>query len=131
MSCGQEHELPCVEVLSSVIVIADGEIDLLPQWGAIEIHLGECPECAAELEHEKQMHALLQEALKRTSDEKAPQELHESLHQQFRQGFAGATEIITEFSMTEVSIEIDEFGNISTHEIHIEHTQEYRIHEDE
>jgi hypothetical protein len=34
----------------------------------------------------------------------------------------GAGEVITQFSMTEISIEIDEFGNIEHREIQIEQT---------
>jgi hypothetical protein len=35
---------------------------------------------------------------------------------------AGVTEVVTQFSMTEISIEIDEFGNVEHREIQIEQT---------
>jgi hypothetical protein len=35
---------------------------------------------------------------------------------------AGATEVVTQFSMTEISIAIDEFGNIEHRESQIEQT---------
>lgn len=130
MSCGQPHETPCVEVLASIYFIADGQSDLVPHVEAIEIHLGECPPCRAELEHERAMAMLLKDSLRRTCNEKAPQELHQTLAAMMNSQFA-APNVITSFTMSEVSIEIDEFGNVQTHEIHIEHTQEYRIHEDE
>jgi hypothetical protein len=35
---------------------------------------------------------------------------------------SGSSEVITQFSMTEISIEIDEFGNVEHREIQIEET---------
>ena len=130
MSCGQHHETPCVEVLASIFFIADGQAQLVPQIEQIEIHLTECPPCQAELEHERAMALLMRDSLRRSCNEKAPQDLHESLAALVHSQFASPN-VVTSFSMSEVSIEIDEFGNVQTHEIHIEHTQEYRIHEDE
>ena len=68
------------------------------------------------------MHDLLKETLRRTCNERAPEDLHEALHRQLRAQMAGATEVVTQFSMTEISIEIDEFGNIEHREIQIEQT---------
>ena len=56
---------------------------------------------------------MLQDVLKRSCVEEAPEDLHQSIHRQLRAQMAGAgsTEVVTQFSMTEISIEIDEFGN--------------------
>jgi hypothetical protein len=70
------------------------------------------------------MHTLLQDVLRRSCDEKAPEDLHRSIHEQLLrqvQG-AGVTEVVTQYSMTEISIEIDEFGNVERREIQIEQT---------
>ena len=74
------------------------------------------------------MHALLQDVLRRTCNEIAPDDLHDSIYQQIHAQLTGAftTEVITEFTMTEISIEIDEFGNIEHREVTIEHTEEIR-----
>jgi hypothetical protein len=74
------------------------------------------------------MHSLLQDVLRRTCDEKAPEDLHRSIHEELlRQASgAGVTEVVTQFSMTEISIEIDEFGNVEHREIQIEQTQVQR-----
>ena len=37
------------------------------------------------------------------------------------------TEVVTQYSMTEISIEIDEFGQIEHREVTIEHTEEIRF----
>ena len=115
-------EIQCGDVLSSVIFIIEGELEQLPQRSAIEEHISSCLPCTTEIAHERAMHDLLQETLRRTCNERAPEDLHEAIQHQLRTQMAGATEIVTQFSMTEISIEIDEFGNIEHHEIQIEQT---------
>jgi hypothetical protein len=115
-------EIQCGEVLSSVIFIIEGELEQLPQRSAIEEHINACVPCTTEIAHERAMHGLLQETLRRTCDERAPEDLHEAIHRQLRAQMAGTTEVVTQFSMTEISIEIDEFGYIEHHEIQIEET---------
>lgn len=115
-------EIQCGEVLSSVIFIIEGELEQLPQRSAIEEHINTCLPCTAEIAHERAMHDLLQETLRRSCNERAPEDLHQAIHRQIRAQMAGTTEVVTQFSMTEISIEIDEFGNIEHREINIEQT---------
>ena len=117
-------EIKCGDVLASVIFIIEGELQEIPPAEAIGSHLVTCGPCAAEIEHERAMHSLLQDVLRRTCDEQAPEDLHQSIHNQLRAQMAGAgtTEVVTQFSMTEISIEIDEFGNVEHREIQIEQT---------
>jgi predicted anti-sigma-YlaC factor YlaD len=115
-------EIQCGDVLSSVIFIIEGELEQLPQRSAIEEHINSCLPCTTEIAHERAMHDLLQETLRRTCNERAPEDLHEAIHRQLRAHMSGATEVVTQFSMTEISIEIDEFGNVEHHEIQIEQT---------
>ena len=101
------EEIPCVEVLSSVVFIIEGVAEESQNPQAIASHLNTCSDCQAEVNHE------------------APEELHRSIHEELlRQatGGAGVTEVVTQFSMTEISIEIDEFGNVEHREIQIEQT---------
>ena len=119
------EEIPCIEVLSSVVFIIEGVAEESRNSQAIASHLNSCLACQAEVDHEQAMHILLQDALRRTCDERAPEELHRSIHEELlRQatGGAGITEVVTQFSMTEISIEIDEFGNVEHREIQIEQT---------
>jgi len=118
------EEIPCFEVLSSVVFIIEGAAEEAHNPQAIASHLDSCLACRSEVTHEQAMHSLLQDVLRRTCDEKAPEDLHRSIHEELlRQASgAGVTEVVTQFSMTEISIEIDEFGNVEHSEIQIEQT---------
>ena len=123
------EEIPCIEVLSSVVFIIEGVVEETHNPQAIESHLNTCGACRAEVEHEQAMHTLLQDVLRRSCDEKAPEDLHRSIHEELlRQASGnGVTEVVTQYSMTEISIEIDEFGQIEHREVTIEHTEEIRF----
>lgn len=131
------EEIPCIEVLSSVVFIIEGVVEETRNPQAIESHLNSCAACRAEVEHEQAMHTLLQDVLRRSCDEKAPEDLHRSIHEQLlrqAQGLgagAGVTEVVTQYSMTEISIEIDEFGNVEHREIQIEQTHVQHFIDDE
>ena len=118
------EEIPCIEVLSSVVFIIEGAIEEAHNPRAIASHLDNCLPCQAEVAHEQAMHTLLQDVLRRSCDEKAPEDLHRSIHEELLRiaGGAGVTEVVTQYSMTEISIEIDEFGNVEHREIQIEQT---------
>jgi hypothetical protein len=119
------EEIPCIEVLSSVVFIIEGVVEESQNPQAIASHLNSCLACQSEVDHEQAMHMLLQDVLRRSCDEKAPEDLHRSIHEELlRQatGGAGVTEVVTQISMTEISIEIDEFGNVEHREIQIEQT---------
>jgi len=79
------------------------------------------------------MQRMLQDVLQRSCTEEAPEDLHQSIHRQLRAQMAGAgsTEVVTQFSMTEISIEIDEFGNVEHREIQIEQTHIQHFIDDE
>ena len=117
---------PCNEVLNSFVLLIEGNIEQ-PQIQLIEVHVAECPACEEELAHERAMHSLVQQVLRRTCIEEAPAELHSAIFNQIHGQAAGAfTEVVTQFSMTEISIEIDEFGQVEHREVTIEHTEEIR-----
>ena len=119
--------LACNEVLNSFVLLIEGSIEQ-PQIGLIEVHISTCPACEAELAHEQAVRQLMQKTLRRSCNEKAPQDLHDSIYRQIHGQMAGTfTEVVTQYSMTEISIEIDEFGQIEHREVTIEHTEEIRF----
>ena len=122
------EEIPCFEVLSSVVFIVEGAMEEAHNPQAIASHLDSCLACRSEVTHEQDMHSLLQDVLRRTCDEKAPVDLQQSIHEALLRQISdvGITEVVTQFSMTEISIEIDEFGNVEHSEIQIEETHVQR-----
>jgi mycothiol system anti-sigma-R factor len=121
------YELACNEVLNSFVLIIEGNIEV-PQMNKIEIHLSQCPACESELNHEQTLRTLMQETLRRSCNEQAPEELHASIFRQIHENTTGTfTEVLTQYSMTEISIEIDEYGQIEHHELRIEHSEEIVI----
>jgi len=122
------EEIPCFEVLSSVVFIVEGAMEEAHNPQAIASHLDSCLDCRSEVTHEQAMHSLLQDVLRRTCDEKAPADLQQSIHEALLRQVSGVgiTEVVTQFSMTEISIEIDEFGNVEHSEIQIEETHVQR-----
>ena len=90
---------------------------------------------ARQLEHEMLTHSILMDALRRSCVEKAPTSLYESIHDQLINnqlfGAQESTEVVTTYSRTEISIEIDEFGNVEHREIQIEETHIQQINYDQ
>ena len=118
--------LACNEVLNSFVFLIDGQMEQ-PEIALVEVHIATCPACEAELAHEQAMRQLMQDALRRSCNEKAPEDLHDAIYRQIHAQMTGAfTEVVTQYSMTEISIEIDEFGQIEHREVTIEHTEEIR-----
>jgi hypothetical protein len=77
------------------------------------------------------MHQILHDVLTRSCCEQAPQELHDQIAMQLAAMGRQSTDIFTEFRMTEISIQVDDFGQIEHREIYIETTQEFRMPSDE
>jgi anti-sigma factor (TIGR02949 family) len=118
--------LACNEVLNSFVLFIDGQMQQ-PEIALVQVHIATCPACEAELAHEQAMRQLMQDALRRSCNEKAPEDLHDAIYRQIHGQMAGSfTEVVTQYSMTEISIEIDEFGQIEHREVTIEHTEEIR-----
>ena len=119
--------LACNEVLNSFVLLIDGQMEQ-PEIALVEVHIATCPACEAELAHEQAMRQLMQDALRRSCNEKAPEDLHDAIYRQIHGQMTGAfTEVVTQYSMTEISIEIDEYGQIEHREVTIEHTEEIRF----
>jgi anti-sigma factor (TIGR02949 family) len=82
MSCGGPHEVPCQEVLHSLILFIDHEIEDQQEAHKIEVHFQECPPCNEELTHEQKVLAQLKKLLSGSCNEAAPSGLEEKIHAQ-------------------------------------------------
>ena len=130
MSLFGAERIGCPEVLASIVFIIEDAIEQVERPDDIQNHINLCPNCSRQLEHEQLTHTFLVDALRRACIEKAPQSLYESIQNQLM-GVGSATEVVTTFSMTEISIEIDEFGNVEHREVQIEETHVQHINFDD
>lgn len=123
-------EMPCDQVKHALLLLVDGpeffEVNNIDPV-SVDRHLDRCAPCKLEVEAEKMVHELMRTLLQRSCNEKAPESLIDSIHQQLQAAMfqQSAPQIVTEFRMSQVSIEIDEFGQVTQREIHIESTQEF------
>lgn len=109
MSCGNHHDVPCIEIRPLIILFIDQEISDAHQLDIVEIHFGECPPCKDEMELENQSLTLMRGLLSRCCNEPAPASLHGRLleqTQQLHQEMAMRTETTyTESSYTESTVD--------------------------
>jgi anti-sigma factor (TIGR02949 family) len=109
MSCGNHHDVPCIEIRPLIVLFIDNEISDAHQADIIEIHFGECPPCKVEMERESQSLLLMRDLLTRCCNEPAPASLHERLieqTQQLHQEMTMRTEITyTESTYTEITVD--------------------------
>ena len=130
MSLFGAERIGCPEVLASIVFIIEDAIEQVEHPDDVRNHINLCPNCSRQLEHEQLTHTFLVDALRRACVEKAPESLYESIHNQLM-GTGSATEVVTTYSMTEISIEIDEFGNVEHREVQIEETHVQHINFDD
>jgi len=130
MSLFGAERIGCPEVLASIVFIMEDAIEQIERPNEVRNHIDLCPNCSRQLDHERLTHTFLVDALRRACVEKAPESLYESIHNQII-GASSTTEVVTTFSMTEISIEIDEFGNVEHREVQIEETHVQHINFDD
>jgi hypothetical protein len=130
MSLFGAERIGCPEVLASIVFIIEDAIEQVEHPDDVQNHINLCPNCSRQLEHERLTHTFLVDALRRACVEKAPESLYESIQNQLI-GSSSTTEVVTTFSMTEISIEIDEFGNVAHREVQIEETHVQHINFDD
>jgi hypothetical protein len=126
MSLFGAERIGCPEVLASIVFIIEDAIEQVEHPNEVRNHIDLCPNCSRQLDHERITRTFLVDALRRACVEKAPESLYESIHKQLI-GAGSTTEVVTTFSMTEISIEIDEFGNVEHREVQIEETHVQHI----
>lgn len=117
MSCGGPHEIPCNDVLHSLVLFIDHELEDQNQIQKIEIHFQECPPCMEQMEHEKSVISKLKSLLSGSCNEAAPDDLQEKIAQQtaalaqemqsqfFGMGAPFSTQVTTQFSRTEFTVD--------------------------
>ena len=129
MTPNNEFAVQCNQVLNSIVLFIDNEIEDSAQFNAVAFHLQECDGCRDVMELERRQLQMVQSLLNRSCCETAPAELlvriagqvsalAAELSQAEAIGFVGQTEIITKYSRTEITIDGETQIEIETsHEI--------------
>jgi len=129
MTPNNEFAAQCNQVLNSIVLFIDNEIEDSAQFNAVAFHLQECDGCRDVMELERRQLQMVQSLLNRSCCETAPAELlvrlagqvsalAAELSQAEAIGFVGQTEIITKYSRTEITIDGETQIEIETsHEI--------------
>lgn len=79
MSCGNHHNTPCTDVLHAIILYIDHEIADQASVQAIELHIQECPPCAARTAQEALINQQLKALLNRSCREEASEQLRNNV----------------------------------------------------
>ena len=85
MSCGNHHDTPCTEVLHAIVLYIDHELADQASVQAIELHIQECPPCAARTEQEALLNQQLKALLNRSCREEASEQLRNNVSAIIRQ----------------------------------------------
>lgn len=85
MSCGNHHNLPCTDVLHAIVLYIDHEIEDNESVHAIELHIQECPPCAARTAQEAILNQQLKALLNRSCREEASEQLRRNVGAMIRQ----------------------------------------------
>jgi len=129
MTPNNEFAAQCNQVLNSIVLFIDNEIEDSAQFNAVAFHLQEYDGCRDVMELERRQLQMVQSLLNRSCCETAPAELlvriagqvsalAAELSQAEAIGFVGQTEIITKYSRTEITIDGETQIEIETsHEI--------------
>jgi mycothiol system anti-sigma-R factor len=102
MSCGDEHETDCNEVLAEVWLFLDRECDQ-GRRDLLRQHLDECHPCLAAYGIEEKLKELL---ARKCGGEQAPNGLRDRLRDQIRSAVLEQTEVTVERSAGGTNVEI-------------------------
>jgi len=100
------NQIPCDQVLQSLLLFIDHELPSDQEYQIFQFHFQECPDCNEVMVHESAALAFMQNLLRSSCNEEAPQDLHERIRQQTEalagqsqvEFFSSSTTTITNFS---------------------------------
>ena len=86
------HQLPCDQILQTLVLYIDHELPSEQEYQVYQIHFQECPPCNEMMVYESQALAFMQNLLRNTCNEEAPEDLHQRIRQQ-TEALAGQTQV--------------------------------------
>ena len=120
------NHIACPQVQENLILFIDHELASPLDYQIFEIHFQECQPCTQIMEVERAAISMMQELLRRSCMESAPEELNERIQEQINALSAQTqVEFFSQTTVTEITFgEGDSFQ--ITHEVTQEYTQEFR-----
>ena len=120
------NHIACPQVQENLILFIDHELPSPTDYQVFEIHFQDCQPCTQIMEVERAAISMMQELLRRSCIESAPEELYERIQDQINVLSAQTqVESFTQTTVTEITFgEGDSFQ--ITHEVTQEYTQEFR-----
>ena len=120
-------EIACNDVQQTIFLFIDHELPSEEQYPIFEFHFQQCPPCHELLEHERAALILMQNLLRGTCNESAPQDLHDRIQETINSladsSFTHATsvEFFSQTTITEFT-----FDGTTSFSVTQEFTQEIR-----
>lgn len=74
--------MPCAEIMQTLVLYIDHELPSEQQYHVYQIHFQECSPCNEVMVHESTALAIMQNLLRSTCNEQAPEDLHERIREQ-------------------------------------------------
>jgi mycothiol system anti-sigma-R factor len=115
-------EIACNDVQQTIFLFIDHELPSEEHYPIFEIHFQQCPPCHELLEHERAALIMMQNLLRGTCNESAPQELHDRIRATIDGlGNTTAVEFFSQTTYTEIT-----FDGTTSISVTQEFTQEIR-----
>lgn len=86
------NTLPCDEIRQTLVLYIDHELPSEQEYQVYQFHFQQCPPCNEVMVHESAALAMMQDLLRSTCNEAAPDDLHERIRQQ-TEVLAGQTQV--------------------------------------
>lgn len=117
------YALPCDQILQTLVLYIDHELPSEQEYQIYQFHFEQCPPCNEVMVHESEALAILQNLLRITCNEAAPDELHERIRQQ-TQVLAGQTQV--QYFSSSTTVTNFTFDGTTSIQVTQEFTQEIR-----
>ena len=117
------NTLPCDQVRQTLVLYIDHELPSEQEYQVYQFHFQECPPCNEVMVYESAALAMMQNLLRATCNEAAPDDLHERIKEQIEE-LAGQTQV--QFFSSSTTITNFTFDGTTSIQVTQEFTHEIR-----
>lgn len=117
------NTLPCEQVMQTLILYIDHELATEQEYLVYQFHFQQCPPCNELMVHESQALSMLQNLLRSTCNEAAPDDLHARIREQ-TEALAGQSQV--QFFSSSTTITNFSFDGTTSIQVTQEFTHEIR-----